>query len=309
MTSAIMKNFFRFTLLISVLALGAAVETYAADNTVDLILVAGQSNAVGADANPTDLAPSDIDREVMFWWRTGDPPPDKHDSTSARKWTHLQPQPLGNPKKPRDGKARQWGNFSHPDGGFGPEIEMGRVLAMVMKHDDRGGNKRLAIVKAAFSGTGIRRDWNPTSKTDSGACYRALVEETKAAIKAAEAKGLKMRLRGFTWVQGESDANARDAAHYEKALREMIAALRKDLNAPEMIALLAINTRFSGGKNKFVPKIVEAQKAVAATDTRCAYVDTSQASTANNVHYDAGGTVWVGHLFAERLLMVEAELE
>ena len=82
MTSAIMKNFFRFTLLISVLALGAAVETYAADNTVDLILVAGQSNAVGADANPTELAPSDIDREVMFWWRTGDPPPDKHDSNN-----------------------------------------------------------------------------------------------------------------------------------------------------------------------------------------------------------------------------------
>lgn len=295
-----MKTFFRFTLLISVLASGGAGETHAAEKTVDLILVAGQSNAVGADAKPTELPASDMDRSVMFWWRTGDPPPDKHDSTSARKWTHLQAQSLGNPKKPRDGKARQWGNFAHPDGGFGPEIGMGRTLAAKEK------DTRLAIVKAAFSGTGIRRDWDPKSDGESGACYRALISETTAAIKAAKAKGIKLRLRAFTWVQGESDANKANVDHYEKALTEMIAALRNDLNAPDMIALLAINTRFGGGKNTYVPRIVEAQKAVAAKDARCAYVDTSNATIENNAHYDSAGTLLVGRLFAEELLRIEA---
>lgn len=297
-----MKKTLLSRVVLFVLAITAATDIQSADRVVDLILVAGQSNAVGADANPTELPPSDIDREIMFWWRTGDPPPDKHDSTSARKWTHLQAQPLGDPKKPRDGKARQWGNFSHPDGGFGPEIGLGRALAAKEKANDR----RLAIVKAAFSGTGIRRDWDPKSEGESGACYRALLEETKAAIAAAEANGLKLRLRAFTWVQGESDANAANAEHYEKALREMIAALRKDLNAPELIALLAINTRFGGGKNTYMPQIIEAQKAVAAKDARCSYVDTSKATIANSVHYDAAGTLLVGRLFAEELLKLEA---
>lgn len=279
-----------------------AADIHAAERIVDLILVAGQSNAVGADANPTELPHSELDKDVMFWWRTGDPPPDKHDSTSARKWTHLQPQPLGDPKQPRDGKARQWGNFSHPDGGFGPEIGLGRTLAA----KDKANGGRLAIVKAAFSGTGIRRDWDPKSEGESGACYRALIEETKAAKAAAEAQGLKLRVRAFTWVQGESDANKANAEHYEKALREMIAALRKDLDAPDMIALLAINTRFGGGKNTYMPRITEAQKAVAAMDARCSYVDTSNATIANNVHYDAAGTLLVGRLFAEELLKLEA---
>ncbi len=270
-----------------------------AAETRDLILVAGQSNAVGADANPTELPANDVDREVMFWWRTGDPPPDKHDSTSSRKWRNLQVQPLGNPKRPRDGKNRQWGNFSHPDGGFGPEIGIARTL---MKRQPK---RRLAIVKAAFSGTGIRRDWDPKSDTESGSCYRALLKETRDAIKAADAKGIELRIRALAWVQGESDANPANVEHYEKALNGLIAALRKDLNAPDMIALVAVNTRFGGGKNKFMPDIVAAQRAVGAADKRAAYVDTAKATIANNAHYDTKGTLYVGGLFADALLRME----
>jgi len=279
-------------------SLWLAFSTSAAE-TRDLILVAGQSNAVGADANPTGLPPNDVDRKVMFWWRTGDPPPDKHDSTSSQSWRRLQVQPLGNPKLPRDGRNRQWGNFSHPDGGFGPEIGMARTL---MKRQPK---RRLAIVKAAFSGTGIRRDWDPKSNTESGSCYRALLKETRDAIKAAGAKGITLKIRALVWVQGESDANPANVAHYEKALNGMIAALRKDLNAPDMIALVAVNTRFGGGKNKFMPDIVKAQQAVGAADKRAAYVDTAKATIANNAHYDTKGTLYVGRLFAEGLLEVE----
>ena len=85
----------------------------------------------------------------------------------------------------------------------------------------------------------------------------------KAAIAAAQAQGITLRLRGLAWVQGESDANARDSANYEQALGEMIAALRRSLDAPDLIVLLAVNTQFGGGRNTFMPKIVEAQKALA----------------------------------------------
>jgi len=161
------------------------------------------------------------------------------------------------------------------------------------------------VLKAAFSGTGIRRDWDPGSDGDNGSCYRALVSEVKSAIEAAKKKGIEFRLRAFTWVQGESDANQNDIDHYEKALREMLGALRRDLDAPELKALLAVNTRFLEGQNKFMPRIVEAQKAVAANDSLAAYVDTSKCSIANRVHFDAAGTLEVGRLFSKQLLKME----
>ena len=227
----------------------------------------------------------------------GDPPPDEYDSTSGGKWTHLQPQPKGNPKQPS--QDRQYGNFANPDGGFGPEIGFARTLYA-------NGDKWLAIVKAAWGGTGMAQDWNPSDPGDSGSCYRALVSETKGAIAAARAQGITLRLRALVWVQGESDADATAAPSYEKALGNMIAALRKDLDSPHLIALLAVNTQFGGGTTPFISKIVEAQQALAAKDPRSAYVDTATATIANSAHFDTAGTLDIGRRFAQTLLKVEA---
>ena len=59
---------------------------------------------------------------------------------------------------------------------------------------------------------------------------------------------------GGVWVQGESDANAKDAPAYVANLSAMLQRLRADLNAPDMILLLGVNTRFGNGKNAFMPK-------------------------------------------------------
>jgi lysophospholipase L1-like esterase len=265
----------------------------------DLIIVAGQSNAVGYDAKPGEMGVDEADKQILFWWKCGDPPPDDHDSTSGGKWARLRAQPLGNPKKTKE--PRQYGNFAQPEGGFGPEIGLARTLFAQEK-------KLLAVVKVAFSGTGLRGDWDHTDPGEGGACYRSLIAETKAAIVAAQKDGIELRPRVFTWVQGESDANANDSAVYAQNLNAMIAALRKDLNAPKLPAFVAVNTKFGGGRNQFMPKVVEQQKLADSFDPRCEYVDTSGASIANNVHYDAKGTLEVGRLFAERLLLLEKSL-
>lgn len=294
------NNMLRICVFTTATLAALATSLQAEDATVDLILVAGQSNAVGFDAKPSELPADEVDEKVLFWWRCGDPPPDEHDSRSMSRWTHLQPQPLGNPIQPRQG--RQYGNFAQPTGGFGPEIGLARTLR---KKSDR----KLAIVKAAFSGTGVRKDWDPNDKGPNGACYRALVSETKAAIAAAKADGINLKLRALAWVQGESDANANDAEHYEKALSDMLTELREDLGTPELIAMLAVNTRFGGGKNTYLPKVIEAQESVAAAQSNTVYVDTSAASIANNVHYDAAGTLEVGRMFAEALLEIENKVK
>lgn len=284
-------------IITSVIACFLAFEASAAPPLKgDLLIVAGQSNAVGYDAKPSEMGVDETDKKIMFWWKYGDHPPDEHDSTSGGNWTHLQAQPLGNPMKPKAG--RQYGNFAQPEGGFGQEIGLARTLFKQEK-------KLLAVVKAAFSGTGLRRDWDHTAPGESGACYRSLIAETKAAIAAARKNGIELRPRVFTWVQGESDANANDSAVYARNLNAMIAALRRDLNAPRLPALVAVNTKFGGGRNRFMPRVVEQQKLASSFDPRCEYVDTSAASIANNVHYDAKGTLEVGRLFAESLLTLE----
>lgn len=301
-----MKNVFAVLLFCGVFAVGQA-----RGEERDLILVAGQSNAVGYDAYANELPADAGDKDVLFWWRCGDPPPDDYDSTSGRKWTNLQVQPKGMPlsrgsKEPGEARYklnRQYGNFLKPEGGFGPEIGLARELRA------KQPQRPLAIVKAAFSGTSLRNDWNPADSGDAGACYRAMVSETRAAIAAAKEQGTTFKLRALVWVQGESDANASDSVLYERGMNEMLAALRKDLDAPQLIALLGVNTRFGNDKNPFVPKVVEAQRAVAAKDPRSMYVDTAGAETLlpSRTHFTAAGTLDIGKRFATALLQLESE--
>lgn len=274
-----------------------------AEEVRDLVLVAGQSNAVGYDAYAAELPADRGDDKVLFRWRCGDPPPDVHDSTSARQWTSLRPQPVGDPipkinasGDTASGLKRQYGNFGKPGGGFGPEMGFARSWR---EHDDTP----LAIVKVAFSGTSMATDWNPDDAGPGGACYRALIDESRAAISSAKERGITLRLRALIWVQGESDANADAAPRYEEALGKMIAHLRQDLEAPELVALLAVNTRFGDGKNPHVPAIVAAQKSLAEKDPLCRYVDTAGAETLvpRHIHFTAAGTLEVGRRFAAAL--------
>jgi hypothetical protein len=273
-------------------------SSVAAAETRDLILVAGQSNAVGYDATPSELPPDDADKEVMFWWTCGDPPPDRHDSRSLG-WKTLQAQPVGRPMAKDQGVPRQYGNFSHAEGGFGPEIGFARALRAKEK-------KPLAILKVAFSGTGLRTDWNPEDMGPSGACFRALFSETRSGLSMAREKGIELRLRALVWVQGESDANAKDAPVYAERLATMIERLRLGLDAPHLVALVGVNTNFGNGTNTFMPEIVAQQKALASKLSRCAYVDTSGVTYANGAHFDTAGTLEIGKRFAEALLKLEA---
>jgi hypothetical protein len=274
--------------LLLLLALAASAQP------VDLIIVAGQSNAVGFDADPTKLTAEPADKDIRFWWRCGDPPPDDSDSRS-QGWTHLQAQPLGSPQR-KDAKKRQYGNFAKPSGGFGPEISMARALQK---------EGPVAVVKAAFSGTALRTDWDPRATDQNGACYRALVSEVKAAMAAAKEAGVVLRPRAFVWVQGESDANAQDAPRYVDRLTAMITAFRAEIEIPELKALIGVNTAFQEGRNTFMPAIVTAQQEVANTLAHCRYVDCSGTTHANAAHFDTAGTLEIGQRFAAALRAME----
>jgi len=293
--------FRRLTIGLALLLQGLA---YA--ETRDLILVAGQSNAVGFDAYAEELPADPKDAATMFWWRVGDPPPDEFDGTSARQWSTLQFQPRTPAMEGDAAKkvGRQYGNFNKKSkGGFGPEIGMVRTLATKE-------SRPLAVIKTAFSGTSVAADWNVGLPGKADACYRAMIDEAKAAITSARAKDITLRPRAFVWVQGESDANAKDAPVYVANLSAMLKSLRTELGAPDLTLLLGVNTRFGNGKNAFMPKVIAAQQEVAAALPRARYVDTAGAETLppSHTHFTATGTLEIGRRYAEALLAAETTL-
>ena len=264
----------------------------------DLVILAGQSNAVGFDAKPTELPEDPVDQKVLLWWKVGDPPPDTHDS-SSNAWLPLAPQPLGKPA-PKKAAPRQYGNFAQPEGGFGPEIGFARHLLEI------NPQRKLAILKIAFSGTSIPQDWDPKKRSQKDSCYAALLSQFQRATQAAKTRNLALRPTAFLWVQGESDANAQNYKTYSKDLTALIQTLRTDLKAPNLPALIAVNTRFGLGKNTFMPAIVEAQKQVAQNDPLTTYLDTSSAPIANGAHFNTQGTLQVGQQFAKTFLKLKA---
>jgi hypothetical protein len=280
-------------------ALCAAADTERKTN-IDVIIVAGQSNAVGFNAKPGEMPPDSADKNILFWWRCGDPLPDEHDSTSNNEWKRLQAQPRGNPEKPP--AARAYGNFAENDGGFGPEIGLARTLYAKEKQP-------LAIIKVAFSGTSLAGDWLPvdqSANSSTGACYRSLVDECRLALAALAAQGFTPRLRAFAWIQGESDAAVSNAPWYETNLTNLITKLRSKLNAPDMAVLLCLNAKFKNASYPKIPEVIAAQKTVAAKMPRAIYVDTTAASIANAAHFDSAGTLAVGKWLTEALWKIES---
>jgi hypothetical protein len=308
---AVMNPFPTKRILVSALSLLSLAASLRGDGVRDLVVVAGQSNAVGFDAIAPQLPADSVDQTVLFRWRCGDPPPDDHDSRGTAGWTTLAAQPLGKPlskssaaamKPPHSDASRQYGNFAKAEGGFGPEIGFAR--AMPAKEA-----VSLAILKVAFSGTSVAKDWGPSLTEPQGACYRALTAEYRAAVLAAKDEGISLRPRALVWVQGESDANAEAAPRYEENLGAMLEQLRKDLDAPDLILLIGVNTRFGNGKNPHLPAIIAAQKALDARLPHCAYVDTTGAETLppSHTHFTSAGTLEIGKRYAEALLAEEAK--
>jgi Carbohydrate esterase, sialic acid-specific acetylesterase len=260
-----------------------------------------KNNAVGADADPSLLPADANDQRVLFWWKCGDPPADEHDSSCQGSWTTLKPQPKGNPITPRNYETRQYGNFHFKTGGFGPEIGLARSL-LKSESNRYEGSPAMAILKVAYSGTSVENDWNPDLIDQDGNCLRELIDQFDTASSAAQKQGYQLKPKALIWVQGESDSMENRITHYQERLTKTLGAIREALESPQLEIRLAVNTRFQPKNPERMSKVVAVHEAIASNDPHCKYVDTSSSSVANDVHFDAAGTLDVGHKLAESLM-------
>jgi len=230
----------------------------------DLVIVAGQSNALGYGLSGQDL-PSGFgpDPQVLIW-------------DGARFAVMTPGRNTGSPNFPAS-----WG----PETGF--------ARAWRAAHPDRP----LYVVKYARGSTSLAaspgRDWAPAS--------RELFEETAGAVTAARAaladQGLEPRVAAVLWMQGEADAvDPAKAAVYGANLTDLLVAIRRRWAEPDTPVVVGLIPHFGTRAGE----VRAAQAAVDAADPRTVTVDAlGLAMQPDGLHIAAAGQLRLGEAMAQ----------
>jgi hypothetical protein len=122
---------------------------------------------------------------------------------------------------------------------FGPELQFGHVIGDHF-------TDRVLLIKTAWGGKSLYQDFRPPSSGgEVGPYYTKMVEEIREALGNLQKyfpdyDGSGYELAGFVWYHGWNDGcDPKDAVpEYEKNLVNLIKDLRKDLNAPNLPAVI-----------------------------------------------------------------------
>ena len=270
---------------------------------LEVFILSGQSNMVGW-GNSLEL-----DSVTRFGHDT------RLEMFDNGKWIPLRPQ-----RPPSAAQRDRWGIKEFT---FGPEIGFAHALAQAWP------GRRIGIVKQARGGTGIMAwapQWNAadaelTGDARKGPLYQELLAKVRQALDGRDA-----RLRGFLWLQGAKDMrDQRTADRYAENLENLIAALRRDLDTPNLPVLVgtyrsgALPDRLDGfDPTDLAPPqgrpgtwdVLVAQERVPAKVGHAAPVHLRDLPThPGNIHANTAGMLQAGRAFARVFLESFAEAD
>ncbi|MBR5768202.1 MAG: hypothetical protein IKX86_05990 [Clostridia bacterium] len=269
-----------------------------------IFVLAGQSNAVGV--GHAEYLKGHFGNEKVEIWRAG---------FENVKLTYVSHNIRSRGFVPTKIRCAEFGRDT-----FGPEVGIADLL------DERYPGETFYIVKCAFGGMSLWRDWlspsgspdlyDPDSRyfdgvlaTDNrpyGWCYNELVDLLKNTFAQLEAEGLEPEIKAFFWMQGESDAVVGRVDGYIG----LYDALLKDL-ANEFPGYFDGCVYVDAGISEVwenYEKINEAKRVYAAQSGDRRFIDTIGAglTTKNEpygapdiAHYDSDSVIKLGRLFAE----------
>lgn len=243
-----------------------------AQESIDLFIWAGQSNAQGYTGDATGY-PEDkeyLDKDIRLNYTVFG------QGSSNGEWISMQPQ-----------KGR------YPSGHFGPEVTFAREL--------KKAGLNPAIFKYTLGGTGLARDWKAPG--ESG-IYDSMVAHIGTSIQKLEDEGHTVNVRGFIWIQGESDAlDDKTANEYEENLSKLIMHLRTEVvKQDDLTVILGVDEQHYLVVER--PIVLEAQKKIAQRDTNIIYTTMHGLPKADKTHLTPSGLVEHGHRIYEAYKIV-----
>ena len=268
---------------------------------VNVIVISGQSNAVGCKAS-TNLINSmgqakydeylagyeDIKISYNCW---------TVESDSSRTKTLQNYSPRGEFVKVTLGQGNSQKNFG---------MEVGIAEALHEKYGDK-----LYIIKCPCGVSNLNDDWSLT--TDE--MYLTLINFVGKGIEKLEKQGLKPKLRAFCWMQGEGDAWDRyyqfyytNLVRFKEHLDADLLKYTEDNNLPFIDGGIGPGTH-PNGKNEweYYQEVNDAKIRFAALSPTNIFIDTIAAGLHSNqepnddVHYDSESVIQLGHLFAQNI--------
>jgi hypothetical protein len=272
--------------------------------TVDVYILAGQSNAVGYNdvrefkGDARRFAERIDNASTTMVWNGSDAAPGRPAGWAALRVPGAEAGE-GMPAAPRS---------------FGPEVGFAAAL------HERRPERRIAIIKYARGGTGIARSadygdiipelggfndagihWNPgTDGKKPGMLYTGLIDTVRAATQALVERKIRHVLAGLLWVQGEHEGGISPtmAADYGRLLGEFVAAVRKDLRRDELPAFIVEINEHSW---RFAAAARRGQAAFCEADGHADMVGSaglSRSGSGGPAHFDAGGMFDLGERLA-----------
>ena len=160
--------------------------------------------------------------------------------------------------------------------------KLGPGYAFAKQMRRRNGSKDIGLVVNAKGGSKIE-EWKPGSKF-----YNEAIERTKEALKSG-------RLKGIVWHQGES--NATKLKDYMANLQELIAALRKDLGAPNVPFIAGQLSEDKDFRKVFNGMILELPELVKNSGV----VQSKRTATIDKTHFNTRSQLLMGKRFAKKM--------
>ena len=263
---------------------------------VDVVLISGQSNAVGC--THSDCIATSIGIEEAALYKKGFP----EIQISYDCWTKDWPAGGGTTfysQNKSNGFVKVALGQGNSGNTFGPEIGIAEAT------HEQYANK-LFLIKYACGASNLRDDW----MDDTTPMYSRFINYVKAQMNLLVEKGYKPTIKAFCWMQGEGDSYPGYYLVYQNNLRTFVTNVRNDLKSlagdkeiPFIDAGISNATTW-----QYYKEINEAKKAFAEESDNNFYIDTIEAGMHTdqepffNVdinHYDSESQVLLGHLFAD----------
>jgi hypothetical protein len=235
---------------------------------IDLFIWAGQSNAQGwqgdADYYPPD--PDSLDSRIRLNYTF-------IGSTRSNGWVEMQPQE---------------GRFA--SGHFGPEVTFSRKLK------EAGYNP--AIFKYSRGSTSIHSDWLTPGEAGY---YDEMVADLDTAVTGLESQGHTVNIRGFVWIQGESDGETHVlAGAYETSLLSIISDFRNNVVGNSALPIiLGVDEQHYLIVDQ--PAVLDAHKSIARNDDHIKFTSMYGLPKADDTHLTPAGLMTHGEQIFEAL--------
>ena len=282
------------TALVVVLALSVLPSIAAAQQTIDVYIVAGQSNADGrgdvSDLSAAQMASLENDTIISYL----NPGSERERAVPTSNPNDLDVGTNGFTPLVIGGFSVDGTSARQLTPTFGPELSFGATIA-----EATGSNNQIAIIKVSRGGTNLRNDWRAGASVDTGPdepvgfLYRALLEYVAASLAELEADGSTAIVRGFVWHQGESDSN--NVSTYTDNFIALVEGVRAEFGAdiPFVLGELSRTRSNSVNFNNNLPNL-------AASAPGISFVSSKGLTTpaSDTTHFDAEGQIELGQRYA-----------